>query len=269
MSQGVEVVKDTESESNSTPVVGPFILCENLPVVPVRLVKRILKGDYIDMAELLKNNMEAERWRAMVEVGAYAPSIQGRVSRREVPDILSWLNCFSMYAAVVCSKYPHKAKELFAYQANMVNEARRCGGKGWLLYDATFRQQITSIESTKFSSLNLSLYASTIVAFGKQSPSCTLFMLPDHTQEECALNPVKSVPFVQVKEHTPSTSRGNKEEPKKWGWQKKKPRRGACYSWNGKMGCNRLACQFEHRCAKCFGDHTRLVCPLESRQEGK
>ena len=269
VSPSVDAGKDTGSESVQTPVMGPFILSENLPVVPARLVKRILKSDYIDMAELLKDNMEVERRRALVEAGAYSSSMQARASRREMPDILSWLNCFSMYAAVVCSKYPQKAQELFAYQANMVNEARRCGGKGWLLYDATFRQQISSIEATDFSRLNPSLYSSTIVAFGKQSPCCTLCMLPDHTQEECALNPAKAVPFVQVKENAPSISRGNKEEFKKGGWQKKKPRHGACYSWNSRMGCKRPACLYEHRCARCFGDHTRLVCPLEPKQEGR
>ena len=39
----------------------PFILSEALPVVPAKLVRRILRGEYIDMAELLKDNMEVER----------------------------------------------------------------------------------------------------------------------------------------------------------------------------------------------------------------
>ena len=50
--------------------------------------------------------------------------------------MLSWLHCFSLYAAVITSKYPHKARELWVYQATMVAEQRRCGGRGWLLYDA-------------------------------------------------------------------------------------------------------------------------------------
>jgi len=38
----------------------PFILSEALPVVPPKLVKRIVKGEYVDMAELLNDNMEVE-----------------------------------------------------------------------------------------------------------------------------------------------------------------------------------------------------------------
>ena len=37
-----------------------FILSEALPPVPAKLVKRIQKAEYVDIAELLKDNMEAE-----------------------------------------------------------------------------------------------------------------------------------------------------------------------------------------------------------------
>ena len=39
----------------------PFLLSEGLPPVPGKLVARILKGDFVDMAELLRDNLEAQR----------------------------------------------------------------------------------------------------------------------------------------------------------------------------------------------------------------
>ena len=39
----------------------PFIVGESLPVVPVKLVRKMLKGDFVHMADLLKDNLEAER----------------------------------------------------------------------------------------------------------------------------------------------------------------------------------------------------------------
>ena len=39
---------------NETEVSPPFILGEALPVVPTKLAKHILRGEYIDMAGLLK-----------------------------------------------------------------------------------------------------------------------------------------------------------------------------------------------------------------------
>ena len=51
------------------------------------------------MAELLSDNLEAERRTALADCGESGP----RVGRREVPDLLSWLKCFSLYAAIVAS----------------------------------------------------------------------------------------------------------------------------------------------------------------------
>ena len=42
-----------------------FILSEALPVVPDKLVKQIQKAEYVDMEELLKDNMDAERRRML------------------------------------------------------------------------------------------------------------------------------------------------------------------------------------------------------------
>ena len=177
-------VASGEGEGGAQESAAQLILSEALPVVPARLVKKILKGDYVDMAELLKDNMEVERRRA--GAGGEAPIA---ASRREVPDILSWLHCFSLYAAVITSKYPEKAKDLLAYQALMIGEHRRCGGRGWLLYDAAFRQQITSLEGADFARLNQSLYLTTFVAYGGKGRSCSKCLLSDHSQEECALRP--------------------------------------------------------------------------------
>ena len=94
----------------------PFVLSEALPVVPFKLVKRIQRGEFVDMAEILKDNMEVERRRAAQagEGGQQSQAIN-RGSRREVPDMLSWLHCFSLYAAIVCEAHPEKVKEMWAY----------------------------------------------------------------------------------------------------------------------------------------------------------
>ena len=120
---------------------SPFIMGDVLSVVPAKLVKKIVRGDFVDIAELLRDNMEVERRRAGWEG---EPSL---TRRREVPDILSWLQCL-------------------AYQALIISKHRRCGGRGWLLYNAPFRQQVSNIRKADFSWLNQSLYLTTFVAYG-------------------------------------------------------------------------------------------------------
>lgn len=98
-----------------------------MPPVPAKLVAKILKGEFVDMTELLWDNIEAERRRC----GRDTTSNQTRPSRREIPDILSWLQCFGVFVGVVASKHSDRVPQLLAYQTTIVREARRCGGAGW------------------------------------------------------------------------------------------------------------------------------------------
>ena len=98
-----------------------FILGDTFPVVPAKLVKWILKGGFVDMAELLKDNMEAERRRLTCAEGVSSTSPQ-----RELPDLSSWLYYYSLFAVIVCSKHPEKSQEMWAYQTMLIGEARRC-----------------------------------------------------------------------------------------------------------------------------------------------
>jgi hypothetical protein len=117
----------------------------------------------VDMAELLHNNMEYESRQATSDSSG---SKGGRASRREVPDLLSWITCFGIYASVICAKSPEKAKHLLAYQTLIahVREAHRCGGKGWQTYDSIFRQQVENKPKADWTVLNSSLYITSFLA---------------------------------------------------------------------------------------------------------
>ena len=41
------------------------------------------------------------------------PPVRGH---REIPDLLSWVQCFGTYIAVVTSKHPERMRQLLAYQ---------------------------------------------------------------------------------------------------------------------------------------------------------
>ena len=113
------------------------VASEGLPPVPHKLVLRVLRGEYV---ELLRDNLEAQRRSSSQQTSSLSSEPSSSRSRREVPDLLSWVQCFCTYVAIVTSKKPEKMRQLLAYQTLIVREARRCGGKGWLAYDSYFRQ---------------------------------------------------------------------------------------------------------------------------------
>ena len=71
--------------------VAPFVLGEGIPPVPSRLVSRIWDDEYVDMAELLRDNFEAERRDCSGRMPQSGPQSASHTKplRREVPDILS------------------------------------------------------------------------------------------------------------------------------------------------------------------------------------
>eukprot|EP00731_Ephydatia_muelleri_P001265 Em0001g1265a len=84
----------------------PFLLSEGLPTIPYKIVKKITNGEFVDMAELLRDNIEAERRASMVE-GQKKPKA-AHTARREIPDLLSWVQCFGTFIAIMASVYPGK-----------------------------------------------------------------------------------------------------------------------------------------------------------------
>lgn len=68
----------------------PFVLGEGIPPVPARLVARIWRGEFVDMADLLRDNLEVER-RRIGGQGTTPHQGHTKTLRREVPDVLSWV----------------------------------------------------------------------------------------------------------------------------------------------------------------------------------
>ena len=99
------VPDEQQADSKQQPLgEGPFVLSKALPVIPAKLIRKVEKGEFVDMADLLIDNIEAERRR--MSMGDLDTTGLPHASRQEVPDILS----FCMYAVIL----PHKARELWA-----------------------------------------------------------------------------------------------------------------------------------------------------------
>ena len=103
-----------------------FSFSDSFPPIPAKLVGKILKGDFVDMAQLLRDNIEAER-RGGQGDGGGSGNGNRKPPRREVPDILSWCQCFGIYVSVMATKQPEQVSQMLAYQATLVREAWRWG----------------------------------------------------------------------------------------------------------------------------------------------
>ena len=71
----------------------PFLLSKDMAPVPAKLVAKIHRSEFVDMAELLRDNLEVHRWEDNHEIPT---SGESKRSRREIPDLISGVQCLEL-----------------------------------------------------------------------------------------------------------------------------------------------------------------------------
>ena len=95
----------------------------------------------------------------------------------------TWAYCFLAYVALQTDD--QKVKDQLAYAQQIIREAQRHSGSGWLDYDRVFRQQAALDLALKWKSLHPGIQASTLV--GQAANTHTLCREPAHNANQCAL----------------------------------------------------------------------------------
>ena len=105
--------------------------------VSPKVAEKILKGQFVDMTELLPDSW---RWEdASVQLPSHCPP-----DRPPVTEITVWVEYFALMASVVISRFPEKAQHMFQYLRTIVCASRNFEGTAWVSYDAAFRRQSTA-----------------------------------------------------------------------------------------------------------------------------
>ena len=209
----------------------PFALAGSLPMIPENLVEKILKGQYVDLSDLLQDNiLLAKKSTGTSGSSATESGLTQRYKKREFTKdearMLSWIQCFTVYTAIVCSQDPGRLNDLLGYMVIMSNEGRRFKYQGWLTYDEMFRQ---SVVKSKCSS-------------------------PDHHTSQCALTERKPA------YRPPSPPR--RKRPRS-----RSPDRGICYAWNDGKCSRGYSCKYKHAiCLKCGSDHRAVQCIMYKKK---
>ena len=123
----------------------PLAYSPVLPPIPAKAVEKIRAGSYIDLKELLADNIAlSERYQ---ELGhPLLPNAQAAPKLRSITDPLTWVFCFLSYmaAATECDA----TRDMAAYAQIVIQQARKHPGPGWLAYDQLFRQRVRRYRGT-------------------------------------------------------------------------------------------------------------------------
>lgn len=127
-------------------VSQPLLLSPFFSPLPPKLVDRIRKGEFVEMRELLTDNISLLRHLEELQPGM--SSLQHATGSscprlREVSSILTWTYCFLSYCTVRTDDV--SLRGLLTYARLLLRGARHHGGSGWIEYDRSFvnRLQLT------------------------------------------------------------------------------------------------------------------------------
>lgn len=229
-----------------------MILSPAADPIPRTLVQRIQTGHFIEMRDLLADNIALLNQLSSLHGPLSLPlTTVNRTRLREVPSLISWVYCFNAYVAVRTSD--PITRDMLAYSRLLIREALRHGGNGWLEYDRVFRRQMAINPLLPWNTIEPGLQAATIL--GQRSTGgifCTICREADHNANQCALAPLQQQlrpPFL-----------GNQAPV-----SQRPPRRPEsllhiCVAWN-KGVCRHPSCNYRHVCATCQLSHKARDCP--------
>ena len=152
--------------------------------LPPKLIKKILDLEFIDMAELVP-----DAWQQGEDTNTGCCS-RLTPKRGPVTDILLWVECYSILAGVLTTKYPERAPDLMAYQKTIVHASRSFAGEHWVTYDMCYRRQAAANKSLHWAQIDFSLYNETFTGRAKTLPRCRFCLSEYHRSTDCFFAPV-------------------------------------------------------------------------------
>jgi hypothetical protein len=138
---------------------GPFNPAASLAS---KVLKRILDLDFVEMSEVTVDDMSPQ-----------VPGHPPPPARLPITDISQWIERYSLMAAVLCSKFPDKAGELFAYQASIVRAERNYEGKRWVAYDRQYRREALARKDLNWSITDPRLYNEAFTGRARSIARCS------------------------------------------------------------------------------------------------
>ena len=115
------------------PLGSGIFIGEGIQPVPAKLADRIWSWEFIEMADLLPEQMAPKREESGLSLLFLAQK------HKHVTDINVWLQCFMVYISVMSRRFPQDVVELIAYMANIHKASLEFAGQSWVRYDSTFR----------------------------------------------------------------------------------------------------------------------------------
>ena len=240
------LVPQSELEAAKLPKVW---VGDGLPSIPRKTYDKILRWEFVDMAELQpvgvldKLSLEPDPHRFVILPGLEV----AQARKKPIRDLLTWIQCFNIYIAVVAKKHPDMVPEMLAHMLIVMRAQREYEEPAWRLYDEAFRDKAAATGNRKWSQIDTHIYNQIFTGRARKRLLCSHCSAATHDTEECPT--VRSQRKWRVEE----TSFGRLEDIPKG-------RKGICWDFNDGACKYGDKCRFRHICSECAGRHPLVSC---------
>ena len=227
------------------------------PVVPARLRERILRGEFIELSDLLPDAIATASDPAevlqleSVGGGRKVQLVQKSLSaspqsKRHVHDIGTWLEAFTVYCRVIVDSAPDRAAELLAYQAIILDANCRFHTDAWLAYDRMFRTALSAMPHLyAWHRIDTNMWQTYLTGRGRMQCSRCSLVHPPAASCPFRGGPSTGSGFGGQYQHSSSDARFNGKT--------------ICRNYN--LGrCSNSPCSRAHVCLQCRGKHPAQHC---------
>ena len=154
-------------------------------------MEKVLAGEYIDFAKLPP---------AKGKVKSIPNTVEGQIvvvqtadlleTRKLIPDLATWVQCFGIYAAIITSKDPTCMKNMFVYLTLIAKCSQKYRWSSWVVYDQNFWQEAAEIGQKDWSKVDPSIYAQCFTGASiSQENWCKHCHSIDHVSDTCPIKP--------------------------------------------------------------------------------
>ena len=152
----------------------------HMAALPTKLVKRILDLESIEILDITTDDPPASE-----------PGRPPAPACLPITNISQWVECFTLMAAVICTRFPHKAPELLAYQVAIVRAECNYEGTQWVSYDLCYRREALARKDLNWSVPDPRLYSEAFTGCAKNIRRCSFCLQDDHDHTTCPRNSPK------------------------------------------------------------------------------
>ena len=136
----------------------PLVVGPGYSPIPEKLVTKIRTGQFIDLADLLAENLKAQETEPQTYLDGKILVTSSKKRIREITDIVTWVEALTVYLWILCSVHPSRWQDMTQYKLLILKTSRQFSGKAWLHYDIAFRKDAAASGLVDWSHMNLDLY---------------------------------------------------------------------------------------------------------------